>query len=155
MERIRISIPVAFLVENALTSGLDTENIIRELEQGNYATILKNAKDPEMDFADRLQTAKDVGDDWARALRDGYEFKFLHIGGLKRLLSFRYHKEIDKDYVQEELSLRHLHLNLEEIELLRSMISRQWYITEETADATGKSNSLIEIRIDLRNQESI
>lgn len=147
-----LSIPVAFLVENALSSGESKEFIIDCLRQGNYVPLLEKSKDPDMDFADRLKTAEEMGDDWEEAIRSDYVFKFLHINGVKRLLGFRFGKEADRDYVQENLTLRQLCLEPQEIDTLRLLVSRQWNVIEEKDAAEEKTGQMTTVRLELKYQ---
>lgn len=142
MSSVQLSIPVAMLVENALTSGEPAEIIIDWLRRREFTPLQGKVKDQEMDFAERLDTAAELGDPWEEAIRSGYAFKFLHIGGLKRLLDFRFNRKIEQDFVQEGTSLRHLYLSPQEIAELRPLIGRQWEVREETgsgADRKGLS----------------
>ncbi|MEK4661070.1 hypothetical protein MHH93_04195 [Priestia sp. FSL H7-0729] len=156
MSRTQLSIPVGLLVENVLTSGEPKEVIIECLQRRDYSQLLPLVKESAMDFDERLQTAADIGDDWEKAIRQGYEFKFLHINGLKRLLDFRFDRKMDRDYVQDGLTLRQIHLTTHEIELLQSIIGRQWIVQVEVTEAveegrtdTGPS-SHIPVRIQLK-----
>ncbi|WP_433753474.1 hypothetical protein [Paenibacillus amylolyticus] len=156
MSRTQLSIPVGLLVENVLTSGEPKEVIIDCLQRGDFSRLLPLVKEPGMDFDERLQTAADIGDDWEMAIRQGYEFKFLHINGLKRLLDFRFDRKVDRDYVQDELSLKHIRLTTQEIELLQSLIGRQWIVQAEETEAAeegrtdSESSSHIPVLIQLK-----
>ncbi|WP_340401852.1 hypothetical protein [Paenibacillus sp. FSL H8-0079] len=156
MSRTQLSIPVGLLVENVLTSGVPGEVIIEWLQRRDYSQLLPLVKESAMDFDERLQTAADIGDDWEKAIRQGYEFKFLHINGLKRLLDFRFDRKVDRDYVQDELSLKHIRLTAQEIELLQSLIGRQWIVQAEETEAAeegrteSKSSSHIPVGIQLK-----
>lgn len=150
MSHVQLSIPVAMLVENALTSGEPKEAIISCLRSGDFAPLLKKVKEPEMDFAERLRTAEEIGDDWEEALHSGYEFKFLHINGLKRLLAFRFGKEAERDYTQENLSLRHLRLTPEEIAILRTLVGRQWRVFAEEASEGNGTEPQVVVGIELK-----
>ncbi|MFE6073796.1 hypothetical protein ACFVQB_04870 [Paenibacillus sp. NPDC057886] len=139
MSRVQLSIPVALLVENVLTSGEASELIIDCLQRKDFSSLLSNIKEPVMDLAERLDTAVEVGDNWEEAIRSGvYEFKFLHINALKRLLYFRFGLKADQDYIQEDLSLRHVHLTLRETELLQVLVGRQWIVHEGKQDIQDK-----------------
>lgn len=150
MSQVRLSIPVGMLVENVLTSGEPIEVIIDRLHRRDLAPLRSKLKEPTMDLEERLQTAEEAGEDWAEAIRSGYEFKFLHINGLKRVLDFRFNRKIDRDYSQEELTLRHIQLSTQEIELLRMLIGRQWEIVEEEnneADTALLTDTLVGIEL--------
>ncbi|WP_440119308.1 hypothetical protein [Paenibacillus sp. QZ-Y1] len=150
MSSTQLSIPVALLVENALTSGEPSEVIIDCLQRRDYSLLLSKVKEPAMDFDERLQTATDIGEHWDEAIQSGYEFKFLHINGLKRLLDFRFDLKVERDFIQEDLSLKHIHLTLQEIELLQSMIGRQWIVQEEKREIGSESSSRFPIKIALK-----
>lgn len=150
MSLIQLSIPVGLLVENVLTSGESPDDIIQCLRQRDYAQLLHKMKEPTMNLDERLQTAAEVGEDWETAIRLGYEFKFLHINGLKRLLDFRFDQKVERDYVQENLSLHQVQLHKHEVELLRSMISRQWEVVLE--ENNEQSTSPIKLSIQLKYQ---
>ncbi len=152
LSHVLLSIPVAFLVENALSSGESKEFIIDTLRAGNYTPLLVKAKDPDMDFADRLKTAEEMGDDWEEAIRNDYVFKFLHINGVKRLLGFRFGKEADRDYVQENLTLRQLRLDPHEIKTLRLLVGRQWNVIEEDETAGEGIGQYPSVRLELKYQ---
>ncbi|GAB1155068.1 hypothetical protein YWY31_10930 [Paenibacillus illinoisensis] len=137
MSQVRLSIPVGMLVENVLTSGEPIETIIDRLQRRDLAPLLSKIKEPTMDLEERLQAAEEAAEDWAEALRSGYKFKFLHINGLKRVLDFRFDRKIDRDYSQEELTLRHIQLSAQEIELLCMLIGRQWDVVEEENNEAG------------------
>lgn len=141
MSQVRLSIPVGMLVENVLTSSEPIEIIIDRLQRRDLAPLLSKIKEPTMDLEERLQMAEEAGEDWAEAIRSGYEFKFLHINGLKRVLDFRFDRKIDLDYSQEELTLRHIRLSAQEIELLRMLINRQWDVVEEENNEAGAALS--------------
>lgn len=159
MSTVQLSIPVAMLVENARTSGEPAEVIIDCLRRRDFAPLLAKVKEQDMDFAERLDTAVELGDPWEEAIRSGYEFKYLHIGGLKRLLDFRFNRRIDRDFVQDGTSLRQLYLSPQEIAELRPLIGRQWEVREEPGSvaAAGKGaaaagNEPVEVTLELKYQ---
>ncbi|MBT2290533.1 hypothetical protein J7E73_15605 [Paenibacillus albidus] len=155
MSMVRLSIPVGMLVENMLTSGESKEVIIDRLRRGDFEGLAGKVKEPEMPFGERLATAAEMGEPWEEAIRSGYEYKFLHIGGLKRLLTFRFGRVLDQDYVQDDLTLRQLWLSTEEIATLRSLIGRQWLVHEEEGSSPSGSDTLqnsplIQVSVELK-----
>ncbi|MFS0869285.1 hypothetical protein [Paenibacillus xylanilyticus] len=148
MSLVRLSIPVGMLVENVLTSGVASEVIIDCLHRRDLASLRSTIKEPAMDLEERLKTAEEMGEDWAEAIRSGYQFKFLHINALKRVLDFRFGLKLDRDYVQEDLTLRNIKLNCEQIQLLRSLLDRQWSVIEDE----GHEEGLIPVDIKLKYQ---
>ncbi|GGG02850.1 hypothetical protein GCM10010912_54510 [Paenibacillus albidus] len=155
MSIVRLSIPVGMLVENMLTSGESKEVIIDRLQRGDFEGLTGKVKEPEMPFGERLATATEMGEPWEEAIRSGYEYKFLHIGGLKRLLTFRFGRVLDQDYVQDDLTLRQLWLRPEEITALRALIGRQWLVHEEEGTRPSDSDTLqnsplIQVSVELK-----
>lgn len=156
--RVRLSIPVGLLMENMLSSGEPVEVIIAALRSGNLDSILSQVKEPGMDVLERLQTAEELNEDWERALREGYEFKFFHINGVKRLLDFRFGRKAERDYSQDENSLRQLWLHPQERDTLQAMLRRQWQVVEEknepsTLDgiASGEPQVCVTIKLKVSN----
>ncbi|WP_462411473.1 hypothetical protein [Neobacillus sp. Marseille-QA0830] len=148
MEKIRLSMPVAFLIENCLTSGLPIETIIDSLKNHQFSFIKEMVQDKDMDFQERFQTAEELGEKWEAAIRDGYELKWLHMNGLKKLLRYRFKKIAELDYVQDGLVISSLTLENPEYQLLSSMICRQWMILSETDRSSDPSNQYrIELKI--------
>ncbi|QOS78824.1 hypothetical protein JNUCC31_29760 [Paenibacillus sp. JNUCC31] len=151
MSQVQLSIPVALLVENVLTSGEPSDVIIDCLQRKDFSLLLSKIKEPTMDLAERLDTAVEVGDNWEEAIRSGvYEFKFLHLNALKRLLYFRFGLRADEDYIQEDLSLKQVHLTLQEINLLQSLVGRLWTVQEEKQDKDPYKNESSRISVHIR-----
>lgn len=149
--RVLLSIPVGMLIENCRSGGVSDEEVIACLKSGDFSPILDRVHDPKMDFAERLNTAKELDEDWERAIREGYSFKFLHIGGLKRLLGFRFGKAEGTDYVQlqDALALDGLDLSKPEADELEQIIHRQWKLVPTQIDPSPGHGT---IRIELRHQ---
>ncbi|WP_258377819.1 hypothetical protein [Paenibacillus illinoisensis] len=66
------------------------------------------------------------------------------------MLDFRFNRKIDRDYSQEELTLRNIQLSTQEIELLRMLIGRQWEIVEKEnneADTALLTDTLVGIEL--------
>ncbi|WP_339277923.1 hypothetical protein MKY59_12945 [Paenibacillus sp. FSL W8-0426] len=149
MSLTQLSIPVGLLVENVLTSGEPVEVIIDCLRRKDFDPLLPKIKEPAMDLEPRLDTAAEIGEDWEKAIREGYEFKFLHINGVKRLLDFRFDRKVDRDFVETGLALQHVRLTREEIGVLRTLVGRQWDVYEEAEqnDAATDGVRLAGIRL--------
>ncbi|CAH1210044.1 hypothetical protein [Paenibacillus sp. JJ-223] len=149
MSLTQLSIPVGLLVENVLTSGEPIEVIIDCLRRRDFDPLLPKIKEPAMDLEPRLDTAAEIGENWEKAIREGYEFKFLHINGVKRLLDFRFDRKVDRDFVETGLSLQHVRLTREEIGVLRTLVGRQWDVYEEAEqnDAATDGVRLAGIRL--------
>ncbi|MEJ8305905.1 hypothetical protein [Saccharibacillus sacchari] len=133
-KRIKLSIPVGMLLENCRSGGFSDDEIADMLNARDYSKLPERVREPEMEFAERFATAEEMGEDWERALREGYTFKFLHVGALRRLLLFRHGLVVERDYVQDELDLRGVPLTTEEAEQLQATIVRQWAVEPEQGE---------------------
>lgn len=142
MSLTQLSIPVGLLVENVLTSGEPVEVIIDCLRRKDFDPLLPKIKEPAMDLEPRLDTAAEIGEDWEKAIREGYEFKFLHINGVKRLLDFRFDRKVDRDFVETGFALQHVRLTREEIGVLRTLVGRQWDVYEEAEQNDTATNGV-------------
>ena len=138
--------PVAFLIENCLTSGLPVDTIIDSLKKQDFSIFKEAVQEKEMDFEERYKIAEQLGEDWGTALKVGYEFKWLHMNGLKKLLRFRFHKVQELDYLQNDLVISSIRLDYTEFELLSSLINSQWIVLP---DVTSKKQEEI-YRIELK-----
>ncbi|MGG0737602.1 hypothetical protein [Niallia taxi] len=143
MSTIRLSMPVAFFIENCLTSGLPLETIIDSIKQQQFSVFKDNVQDREMDFNERYQVAEQLGEDWETAIKSGYELKWLHMNGLKKLLNFRFNKVADMDYLQDGYVISSLSLNHSEYEILSSMVNSQWNVF---SDDTNEGRYRIELK---------
>ncbi|AET57470.1 hypothetical protein HPL003_03460 [Paenibacillus terrae HPL-003] len=153
MSKVQLSMPVAFLIENLRTSGEPKDVIIECIKKRDFSPLLDKVKEKTMDFKERCQTAEDIGDEWEEAIRSGYEFKFLHINGLKRLLHFRFDRTIDRDYEQDGIMLKNLHLDPIEMDTLQGLIGRQWQVIEEDNEEVGSVQRTVSIKLLYRNEE--
>ena len=143
MSTIRLSMPVAFFIENCLTSGLPLETIIDSIKQQQFSVFKDNVQDRKMDFNERYQVAEQLGEDWETAIKFGYELKWLHMNGLKKLLNFRFNKVADMDYLQDGYVISSLSLNHSEYEILSSMVNSQWNVF---TDDTNEGRYRIELK---------
>ncbi|ALP37467.1 hypothetical protein ASL14_16015 [Paenibacillus sp. IHB B 3084] len=154
MSKVQLSMPVAFLIENLRTSGEQKDVIIECIKKQDFSPLLGKVKEKTMDFKERCQTAEDMGDEWEEAIHSGYEFKFLHINGLKRLLHFRFNRIIDRDYEQDGIMLKGLYLDPVEMDTLQGLIGRQWQVIEEDNGEVGSVQRIVSIKLLYRNDDS-
>lgn len=86
--RVRLSMPIAFLIENIRTSAVSNDKLIQIIKNREFTFIADQVDDPTMNFEERIQTAEELSEPWEEAIRGGYSFKFLHLNGLKNFLRF-------------------------------------------------------------------
>jgi len=131
--RIVLPLPLALLLENIRSTGLTDDEIVRCLQARDYAAIeALTLADPAMSIAERAALAEELGIDWAEVIRSGYEFGFLHLNGLKRLLAFRYRLHAGTDYEADEERLDGLRLTAAQAEELSGLIHRQWLVQPQS-----------------------
>lgn len=148
LEKVKLSLPVGLWIENCLTSGIAHEPLIQLIHEQDFAAILPKVEDPEMDMIDRLHIATQMNDPWEEAMREGYHFKFIHIGGVKRLLRFRFQLQEQIDYTQSGNCLSGLYLSADQIRILEERIGIQWEIIADP-DTDSYANSM---QIRLKNE---
>lgn len=130
-QRMQLPLPLALLLENVRSSGMPEQTVIDSLRTKDFSAVQSLLAEPGMDTRERAQLAEDMHVDWKQAVREGYEFGFLHTNGLKKLLRFRFRLIENEDYVQEGASLKGLELTREQAETLHTLIYRQWNVVEE------------------------
>lgn len=143
--KLQLPLPIALLLENCRTSGKSDDEIIACIRKRDFSSLLEYVADPMMDFEERSKLADEMVIDWNEVIQNGYEFGFLHLNGLKKLLRFRFNLNADQDYVQAGMSLQHLKLNEQELSAIRALIHRQWSLEEEGV-SSGFEKRLITIK---------
>ncbi|MNE78532.1 hypothetical protein D3C80_1749470 [compost metagenome] len=96
-----------------------------------------------MDFDERMRLAEELKVDWERVLQEGYEFGFLHLNGLKKLLRFRFNCVEDRDYRQDGYRLMDLTMHAKEAQTLGELIYRQWTVAVVERAALGDKQIFI------------
>lgn len=148
LEKVKLSLPVGLWIENCMSSRLDAATIISSIHNKEWTPLLAKVADPQMDMVDRLQIATDMNDPWEQAIIEGYRFKFIHIGGIKRLLYFRFQLQEHRDYTQTGNKLSGLVLHSDMISSIEEKIGIQWEIV---TDPQTLSNQLT-LQIRLKNE---
>lgn len=128
LEKVKLSLPVGLWIENCLTSGISPAELIEYIHQQDFAPILSKVDDPQMDMVDRLNVATQMNDPWEQALIEGYRFKFIHVGGVKRLLRFKFQLHEHRDYTQNENILSGLVLTSKMKHIIEERIGIQWEV---------------------------
>lgn len=146
LEKVKLSLPVGLWIENCMSSGLDPATIIAYIHNKDWTPLLSNVADPQMDMLDRLQIATDMNDPWEQAILEGYRFKFIHIGGVKRLLYIRYQLQEHRDYQQNGNQLSGLLLHSDMISNINEKIGIQWEILIDTQTLSNTQNMQIRLK---------
>ena len=145
LEKVKLSLPVGLWIENCLSSGIPAAQLINFIHHKDFATIVSKVDDPNMDMLNRLHIATEMNDPWERAMIEGYRFKFIHIGGVKRLLKLRFQLQEHTDYSQHENRLSGLRLTSDQKDMLEERIGIQWEMVAELQ--TDSYSTTIQIRL--------
>ena len=129
---IQLSMPIAFLIENCRTSGLTDQELVTLIKKRDFEPIADLVIEPNMDFIERIQTAEDLNEPWEKALLDGYQFKFLHMNGVKKLLKLRFNKLEDIHYKEQNFVLSNLILTTAEKVELATLIQSRWNVVSNS-----------------------
>lgn len=129
---VRLSMPIAFLIENLRTSGVSDDKLIQIIKNREFKFFVDQVVDPTMNFDERIQTAEELSEPWEEAIKEGYSFKFLHLNGLKKLLALRFNKSDGVDYSQQDHKLVGIHLSSSEEILLHELIQGSWTVTKSS-----------------------
>ncbi|TNJ63614.1 hypothetical protein FE784_24465 [Paenibacillus hemerocallicola] len=149
MSKVRLSSPIALMIENCRAGGVSDQVLLECLRSEDFRS-LPPIGDGKMNFDKLLETANEIGNDWESAILNGYEFSFITITGIRKLLAAKYRKQLNQDYDQDDLVIKGLILQVDEIASLRELISRQWNVIEETEH----DEQLKRVRIELKYQNS-
>jgi len=128
--QVVLGIPFAWLLENCRSAGVSDAIILESFRKRNFSPFAQ-AREPDMDFAERVNMAEELGVDWQRVLSQGYTLNFLHPNALKRLLWIKYGLAEGRDYLQVEHDLVGVPLTGTQAAELLLLIHRQWRISRE------------------------
>jgi len=128
--QVVLGIPFALLLENCRSAGVSDAVILESYRKRDFS-VFTEAREPDMDFAERVGMAEELGVDWQRVLAQGYTLNFLHTNALKRLLWFKYDLSEGEDYLQVEHELTRVPLTDTHAAELLLLIHRQWSIIRE------------------------
>jgi len=123
--RIKLPMPIGLLLERAKGYGFSESRLLAILNQRDH-TAFPNEHNEQISWNVLFDYAAEHRFPIARALREGYTFKFITIRGLKRLLAFKFNRHPGTDYVEEEGKITGLTLTRFETDALRSLLSPQW-----------------------------
>ncbi|KQO12411.1 hypothetical protein [Paenibacillus sp. Leaf72] len=137
--KMQLPLPIALLIENCRTSGESDAHIAACIRSKDFSSIIDRTAEPSMAFVERVQLAEELHIDLEEAFRSGYEFGFLHLNGLKKLLRFRFGLQAERDYRSVDDGVRGFVLDEHAANELQALIYRQWQIVQyREADESGR-----------------
>lgn len=131
METNKITLMDAYVIETLRSKGMSNEQLIMELEQKNL-DALKNIN-PNYDYHDLVTLYEQDKSAFTSILTDGYEVKFVTMGGLKGLLELKFDKIADRDYTLTDKGIEHLEMEEHQLHVLNQLLSRNWTIEQSTS----------------------
>lgn len=145
MRTTKLPQPYGLRLETIFARGFRADEAL-QLIRRNDAAELRQKVDPEAAWESFLEYANAHPETIEAAVRDGYQFPFLTIGGLRSLLSIKYNKTEDRDYRVRDNRIEQLFLTKSELESLKRLAPRHWHIIERAAEA-GRAEDVIGIDI--------
>ncbi|MBD7984519.1 hypothetical protein H9649_08005 [Sporosarcina sp. Sa2YVA2] len=128
METNKITLMDAYVIETLRSKGMSNEQLIMDLEQKNL-DALKNIN-ANYDYNDLLTLYEQDKSAFTSILTDGYEVKFVTMGGLKGLLELKFDKIADRDYTLTDKGIEHLEMEEHQLHVLNQLLSRNWTIEQ-------------------------
>lgn len=128
MERVKLSIHDALMLEALRAGGLSDGEIIEAAKSGDIAK-LESVGNEDFDFADLIEFAQEHANVLEQAAARGYEIKFNTMGGTKYLLKVKFGLQANEHYTAEKDHLHSVPLSASDVEWLKSTISRYWSVT--------------------------
>jgi hypothetical protein len=129
MSKVKVSQHTALMIEVLRANGITDQDLIHYMKQGDIDPF-KQIGEGHFDFAELLDFAREHWEQFERAVRDGYQITFNTINGIKYLLSVKFNQIADRDYENKGTYLDRLKLKQGEIDWLRSVLSKYWYVVE-------------------------
>jgi hypothetical protein len=151
MPLVKLPQPYALRMEMIRAKGYADHEVLALIELYD-AERVKDKVDAEVNWDGFLAYARENADNLKAAVLEGYQFSFITIGGIKSLLSIRFHKTEEQDYVSGGSSIDRLTLSAAEFERLRGLVPQHWKMTV-TRPEQGKD--AVEIRIELAEGQSV
>lgn len=146
MNKTRLSQPIGLMLEWCRAQGITDEELIHCLRTRNFAR-LQAAGDGTINFEKTLDIANEIGNDWESAIRFGYEYNYITISGLTRLLARKFGRQQQADYRVEGLSIHGLTLSDTEAGSLQGMIARQWLVKPEDSSGNEQNNRVYTVEL--------
>ncbi|QHW33461.1 hypothetical protein GZH47_23455 [Paenibacillus rhizovicinus] len=136
----------ALQLERLIAHGLREERILELLRSGSEAELAALVN-PEVKWERLITYAQDNRQTLEKAVRHGYSFPFITIGGIKSLLAIKFGRQEAADYSFGGDRIEGLRLHASEHDLLRAMLPSYWVFTRAAASLPDDN---VEISIALR-----
>ncbi|MFC4811714.1 hypothetical protein [Paenibacillus sp. GCM10023250] len=129
----------ALQLERIIARGFSADETLELLRHGSKEELAARI-DPKPTWERLLTYAEEHWANVETAVREGYRFSFLTIGGLKSLLEIKFRKREETDYRFTGERIEGLRLADSELALLRSMVPAYWaFIPADAAEAEAQA----------------
>jgi hypothetical protein len=145
MQKTKLPQPYGLRLEMILAKGFSADEALKLIRR-NDAAELREKVNPETAWESFLEYANAHEEAIEAAVRNGYEFPFLTIGGIRSLLSIKFGKSEERDYRFRDGRIERLRLTRPELESLRKRVPDYWRFAE-TGTEVDRSEETVEISI--------
>ncbi|MBP0724966.1 hypothetical protein J5Y03_07155 [Bacillus sp. RG28] len=133
MEKVKVTINIAIMIEELRKQGVSTDEILSLLHKGdpkNFDEYGKGFPDWEsfIGFYEKNQEHA------VKAIEEGYCLTFLTKGSLQTLLRIKFDLQPESDYQVHEKYLDEIKMTTENFTLLKSLLAPNWVINKECFD---------------------
>lgn len=157
--KVKVPQPVGIRLEIARAGGLTEEALIEAIRDKRIESLQRVGPE-QLPWDILIEYGEQYPAELERAIREGYEFKFLTIRGLTSYLHYRFGLKEPSDYRIVDEALEGIRLNASDIALLEATIPAFWHIaegaigTERGADGDDNPDE-ITIRIERLHHNAI
>ncbi|RCX14926.1 hypothetical protein DFP94_11665 [Fontibacillus phaseoli] len=136
MEQAKLPQPYALRMELIRSKGYSDLEVISFIERGN-GEELKSHVDPELNWGDFLEYARENFRKLKTAILEGYQFNFITAGGIQNLLRIRFSLQLEQDYRFDGVTFEGLRLKSQDYQLLRSLVPEHWSFFDVRRDESA------------------
>ncbi|GGB54583.1 hypothetical protein [Fictibacillus barbaricus] len=129
---VKLSMPVALLIEAAIAGGVAGNQLVEVIRTKNMEALRHIGKE-EKSWSNFFEYAEQNWDTIVSAINSGYTIKFLTIRGLTNLIRTKFSLKENNDFVMGE-SFIDLTLTQEQLDFLLAKIPLQWKFTKQDND---------------------
>lgn len=145
MEINKVTLMEAYMIETLRSKGMSNIELVTELEQKNTNSL--KSMDPNYDYTDLITLYERDKKAFTSILTDGYEVKFVTMGGLKGLLELKFGKIATRDYTLTDKGMEHLEIEAEDLQVLNQFLSKNWTIQEAPVKSESANTKQISITL--------
>lgn len=139
---IKISLPIAVMIETLKRNEISDHEILNQIEQKDVSQWEDISGG--LDFYELLSFAEQNETAFKSIILEGYSIKFMTIRGLQNLLQLKFDKKRDRDYELTEKGIVHLQVDHLAFLTLKQLLSKNCTIDLLSTDS--EETKVINIR---------